>query len=1179
MSTRQGSPRCVDFALTAIKVFPQNTGIFKLPTPGTDARRANEYLEKPRRRPGSSFVARTVLSPIRVLVGTALFLASNLAGSLVEYPFDSNAARFDPVVSATGISAGSFSSGAGVDRIPTGTSNLAWSGRSLILDNTGFYQATASGAASIDDYFFFDVTVARGSEIDFSEFRFYTLRRENVGDDPTNDEGIGAPQAFSLYSSEDGYETPIGSGFIPLADNHDGFAFHEINLSGVEWLQGVTGTTTFRLVFYAPDGLASPQQRLFRLDEVSVNGSVDVALSSRPPGGRPFFEEDFEPYGTGPLVGNSGWTAWKGNPSPRIVDAMGSTALGPAGPGASGLVAAQWTEPDGFCVGPEELVLAEFDLLWNGVEGNRLSVGIGNSEGVPATVDALHSGTLAGALQIRGEDYGTEQRAHEAGGSLFRRTAGETYRVRVVLDPGAENGSGRATLLVRNLSRGKNSFQRLYFEADAGPVESAALELATSPVDWSRIWIRHALDGAFVFLDNLTLSHGGGRISYETWVERHFAAGDRDDNAITGASVDPFGVGVPNLLAYALGEPPGGETSGLPTAIVPEGDRLVFSFRRVEGASDIWYQPEISSDLQTWVDRGIDWEIEEIDEGGEWETVRMALPKPEEEPSVFARLRIKGGASLPVLRGLQSEGNELSVIPGANDVTMRALRFSEEAPEGSKLDVFEALTAFHATRLEWVNNIPEDQEWRVGAVRDSGRIFGAGISGALLAEEKNRGMATLDLDGNPVIMPHKREWANPQWQGDVSNPGFLAEQLAAYRSFVDLGVDTIQRDEVTSSIILVRNNGAGFSDTGVAGFGQWLEENVPPTELDALGVGNPLSFDYRAYLKDRGAPSGDDFASYDDPLKEFWIEYWADETARFFEELIAATRDYADRPIGFSCNNTSVQLWSPVHEKFDFAISELLLETAYPEHIWSRADRARDLGRFQVFGSPKTREAEVDGEEKITLTRRVLATAYAAGMAARVPWDIFQQTEDGSGRFYGCPRDFGDLFGFVRAFDWSGYVEDSVFGGELTESGFATLGGTGSVYGTVRRRPDDSTAPTLVHLVDWGSPLVEPNGQTSVLSVPGDRVEWRADGDLNLSRSGPEAFTLLLPKSVMSAPSSVSLRVPAPYGADAHRRAVQLGDFENLVLTIPVSVRSEDSDHWAVDLPALTPWGILEWKE
>lgn len=522
----------------------------------------------------------------------------------------------------------------------------------------------------------------------------------------------------------------------------------------------------------------------------------------------------------------------------------------------------------------------------------------------------------------------------------------------------------------------------------------------------------------------------------------------------------------------------------------------------------------------------------------------------------------------------------IEILPSRNDVTIRTLRF-RGIPDGSEIDAFEAVKAFHATRMEWVYVRDADRD-RIAAVRNSGRVMGGAASGGLRHEERRKEIASLDLNGEPVIQPHMRAWNNPHWLGDVTNETRFEMQLAEYMAQVELGVETIQRDESSGPVLMAMRNGGGFTKSGLRAFSQWLYENVSPEQLDDLGIGDPLEFDYGDHLRERDAPAGDAFVNYECPIKPYWFQFWEDATADYHQRLIDEVRERAGRPIAYSCNNTSLQLWSGIQQVFDFAISELLLETANPVHIWNRSQRAREVGRMQIFGSPKTRGLEVDEQSKIDLTRQVISTAYSVGMACRVPWDVFQQTRDGAGRYFGKPENYADLTAFVRAHDWNGYEEYAVFGKGLPESDsplFEISGGTDHVYLFAQKKEHDPDAPPLLFLVDWGRPQAEPSDKTIVLALPGDSAEYPADGEAHINRSTPEPFTLYLSgQEVLGRPDTLYLRRPAPWDEEAHVWAVEHDDYKAMIEEIPLAVTWNDEGRGKVEVPALTPWGVLTTK-
>ncbi len=531
--------------------------------------------------------------------------------------------------------------------------------------------------------------------------------------------------------------------------------------------------------------------------------------------------------------------------------------------------------------------------------------------------------------------------------------------------------------------------------------------------------------------------------------------------------------------------------------------------------------------------------------------------------------------------------------PGPNDVSIRTLKF-RQVP-GTMSNAVDAFRAFHANRLEWVYlGFNEEERKIVTNIKAMGGIFGGSGSGSLTSTFPPVGdvaaqmeMAMLDLDGKPVVQPHMRQWKHPYFIGDVTNPEYYLLHLSSYKRYVDWGAETLQRDEAEAAVFAVEKYGGGFTPTGLKGFAEWLQKNVPMKELLKLGIATPENFDYGNYLKDRNAPVGDAFAQYQDPVKPYWIRYWEEANTDFFSRLVQSVKVYANKPITFSCNNSSLQMWEPYHRVFDFALSELLLESANPRHMWERARKADGIGKFQIFGAPKGRGQKVDAREKVVLERKVVATAYACGMASMLPWDVFEQSSDGESRYFGEPKDFADLSGFIRSQDWRGYSEVAAFGFDISsgETGAASkmiwiTGGNGGVYAFVRAASGLNGPSILIHLVDWGRPTVPvaTGEERSVLITPsGERIYYPANAEENLKRTLPEPFTLRLKLDDFNNASSLRfvLKLPFPYDEMVHGNAAKTGHFNSLVDSKPVWARQE-GDELLLDIPALTPWGVVE---
>src|SRR5690606_37023817 len=126
-------------------------------------------------------------------------------GPLVHFGFDSNETDHQAAHVADNLTAGSFGGGEGVT-MPLTTTAVKESGRSLYISSSGFHSETEALAIEFEHFFFFTVTIEEGYQADFTGLDFYVLRRA------LDNEGIGAPQAFALFSSADDYMTRLRTG-------------------------------------------------------------------------------------------------------------------------------------------------------------------------------------------------------------------------------------------------------------------------------------------------------------------------------------------------------------------------------------------------------------------------------------------------------------------------------------------------------------------------------------------------------------------------------------------------------------------------------------------------------------------------------------------------------------------------------------------------------------------------------------------------------------------------------------------------------------------------------------------------------------------------------------------------------------------------------------------------------
>jgi hypothetical protein len=446
--------------------------------------------------------------------------------------------------------------------------------------------------------------------------------------------------------------------------------------------------------------------------------------------------------------------------------------------------------------------------------------------------------------------------------------------------------------------------------------------------------------------------------------------------------------------------------------------------------------------------------------------------------------------------------------PRASDVVMRSLR---PRVGGSNNDSLAASRAFHVTRHEWTYLSPYMEGGDAAtahrfvreAVADGFLIGGAGagtINQVLaLTDQPAPAICALDIDGNVFVMHHQRDWDTPPGQGSVFNNEFFRVHLLHYTLQLDLGVTSLQRDEAWMSV----NQGYDFSPAAIAAFRRYLATHAKPAELRQWGIGDPRQFDVAAYFRELGLPAERPQRWFhrwqaDNPIKQLYDAFIVAGVVDFYTRLRAAINDHAGRQVPFSCNNTSLQQWTPAHLAFDWAMSELMFRTANPQHIYERFRAGLGHGKVQVLSTPKPMGAVTDPAAFRDLNRKVIAQGYALGGLTKAPWDLFLQTDDGMGRYFGKAADYADLYGFVRAVApyLEGFEEAAAFGHGIPDvhdwnSLPLSVEGSADVCAFLRVRPRDPTSPVVIHLVNWGSP-----DQVVDVRVRADAIARTADNTI-----------------------------------------------------------------------------------
>ncbi len=537
--------------------------------------------------------------------------------------------------------------------------------------------------------------------------------------------------------------------------------------------------------------------------------------------------------------------------------------------------------------------------------------------------------------------------------------------------------------------------------------------------------------------------------------------------------------------------------------------------------------------------------------------------------------------------------------PSYSDVSSRTLTIRDVPYEDEK-NIFRAAPAFHVTRIDWAYIWFTQREIQaVQDIKQRGYSFCGSAAqhvpcwiGDMAPADWQGEIIMTDIQGNPSIMPFIRTWKNPQLIGDISNPIYYDGHFEYYKKLIDAGCDNLQRDAANHHLMAVTTLGGGFTKTGVAGFSRWLAANVGSETLQNLGVTDVSTFDYKVYLTAKGAPTGDAFSlnSYNDPLKKYWYEYWENQSIEFFRRLVRDIKVYAGRDIPISVNNTSFQIWDKLELLFDFGMSELMMVSANPNHLLDRLRATENHGKFQVIGSAKLLGIEVPHEEKSTLNNKVIATVYANGGLAQVPWDTFEQTPDGGGRFFGKPADYAPVFGFIRgiapylekydrAYDYStkGILSPKV----NPENKPLQIEGTDNeVCAFVRVNIGKPASPVVIHLIDWGKSLLvsSQKGANEVWELAsGETVYKYVKGMENLKRGPAKPFEAVFRQDAFRVPAeslTFKLLTPRPYDRTQHETAEQTKKYTDLVAEQRLTARTENGEI-RLTLPPLQPWGVL----
>ncbi len=203
------------------------------------------------------------------LISLLLAVAASRADTLLQYNFSGKDALYQPTETHHLLSAQPLELGKGIEW--GDSSALGNSGRSLLFDNCGFNSTSADKALANNDYIAISLKVPAGRNLSLETLCFHTLRRDLAL------EGNSAPDHAAVFCSADEFQQPLSAESIELQPGDARiFARHCVDLSSL----GETNEIEFRIVFWNSEGIGTPKQRKFRIDDIQVTGTVAPANAS-----------------------------------------------------------------------------------------------------------------------------------------------------------------------------------------------------------------------------------------------------------------------------------------------------------------------------------------------------------------------------------------------------------------------------------------------------------------------------------------------------------------------------------------------------------------------------------------------------------------------------------------------------------------------------------------------------------------------------------------------------------------------------------------------------------------------------------------------------------------------------------------------------------------------------------
>jgi hypothetical protein len=344
----------------------------------------------------------------------------------------------------------------------------------------------------------------------------------------------------------------------------------------------------------------------------------------------------------------------------------------------------------------------------------------------------------------------------------------------------------------------------------------------------------------------------------------------------------------------------------------------------------------------------------------------------------------------------------------------------------------QAMDYYNATRLDWVYTtnatfVAAVHARGVSAVTlamnanlpDHGASFGGGHK---IGRTKNVLGQSLSA---PWMPPGQFRPDSPNY-GCVNAPEYRSIAFAYADSLLAAGGDAIQHDDPAMNGEVVNWSNGNLTASGcycdhcMAKFTDTLLATLNATQRAKYGV-RDHSWSYRQWLLARPLPLPHETPD-SSALRKMFVDFQKDSVEDYIhalrDHLLEGTSAKGEPNVTISANNGGH--WNSPYQLFDYGMGELEFGAASPSSLYHLFVSNVPPGKQQVLTMPKSSNVSYWYSPAGTRTiRAAIAMAYSLGGNMFIPWDIYLPVPAAdytpkTGRYYGAPVHYADLFSFIR---------------------------------------------------------------------------------------------------------------------------------------------------------------------